>query len=1243
MNNKIHIKENIYDVSTYTDTELYNILDLNSPSDRELEAKILFFINKYENMQNESGNQLAQFFNDIYKHFFDVSESDDSDSENENYQNIFTPNNPLIENMDNMTTDNSGQYDLINSNSNSNSNAEISIAPELQGENYSNNIGTAPIDYTRPLEYSQDNLNPLLQQTTKRLISIDSQFRSDKSGLSSNFTVELSEPLKDVVSMKLYSIQIPYTWYTISTDYGSNLIYLNGNSSGIDNGNHDISFSITPGNYSPQELIDTINNSISIRANNNYDVNFGNTKLIYNPNTSIVTTNIDIYKQFNETSYRLEFPDISYISPFAYSDLCDNNFYRSSNNVSIGEFLGFSDRKYYTYVLNGNFNLQSTSSNSNSNDSNFRIYKLTDKNNYFTVYKYIGPNEYNENSIVDLSFDVSFSLNINNINNYNYNYTRNDLVNDINNQINNCPYLDSENSYLNRFDVSSITIDPSMTGFKNNSFFQLKLKLNRKTTKNISNSKIRVVFHEDPSVNTNIWTGTAGSCFQFYDLSSEINNIISDTYPVQNSMIRYDLSTNAYIRFICNKSGFDMISNVNSYEIKLIQSPYSTLKQYIDGFNNSIFIASDKNNYEIDTNNTKGFVDNTGVFNFDIDITKIINESNFLVDLSGYYNPTNNSFSNNNNNNNSFNRVGFFTSFLGQSKNIIDLSNNKFELNYQNKDESFDSSYVNVNIKNIIDGSYNINQLTANEKHFLNQYNYKFDLSRGNIIKFQFDYQNNYDFYDISYLAVIGSNFDFSLNPLSKVSKRNTTEYYVKAPIGKYYLNELPEIINRQFSNFVDIDGDNVLSGSNFTFEIDSSNNKVNGFLQIIINKIITQNDYKIGFYEYTTNNDNFNTTDNRYVASRNSSWVKYLDISLNLINSPNIVTALSSYLSTNNSYSVIKSNNPIPQYRIELTDKNNYFDIIPIDDGVLSNSNKIRIKVDRNTYSRDSLIETINNKFQSNPLTENSQISIFTNKNGNERTKIRLTINKEYFAKDFILNFYDPYYFVNCYSSRSFKNTTWDSTLGWILGYRTNTIYTLSDYTSDKGAIKINGDTTITTNLYNYFAICIDDFNNNHFSNGLVTINVKNDQIDLPSYANKSNFVCDPVTGGLSYNTTSVTDYNNLTQNQIYAVTETYNSIISKNKNTNLKLSNPYTTGPYIQDVFAVVPLRLSGLANGSYIVDNGGSLQNQQRLYFGPVNLFKFSIKLLDDRGNIVNLNNSNWSFTILCDLLYKPTPSK
>ena len=59
-------KEQLYDIQAYTDEELYDILDLNDPSDRELEAKILFMIHKYEKMNSKSGKKLAQFFESVY-------------------------------------------------------------------------------------------------------------------------------------------------------------------------------------------------------------------------------------------------------------------------------------------------------------------------------------------------------------------------------------------------------------------------------------------------------------------------------------------------------------------------------------------------------------------------------------------------------------------------------------------------------------------------------------------------------------------------------------------------------------------------------------------------------------------------------------------------------------------------------------------------------------------------------------------------------------------------------------------------------------------------------------------------------------------------------------------------------------------------------------------------------------------------------------------------------------------------
>ena len=58
-------QETQYNIDDYTDADLLDILDLNNPSDRELEAKIVFLIRKYQNMQNSAGTQLSNFFEKI--------------------------------------------------------------------------------------------------------------------------------------------------------------------------------------------------------------------------------------------------------------------------------------------------------------------------------------------------------------------------------------------------------------------------------------------------------------------------------------------------------------------------------------------------------------------------------------------------------------------------------------------------------------------------------------------------------------------------------------------------------------------------------------------------------------------------------------------------------------------------------------------------------------------------------------------------------------------------------------------------------------------------------------------------------------------------------------------------------------------------------------------------------------------------------------------------------------------------
>ena len=55
------------------------------------------------------------------------------------------------------------------------------------------------------------------------------------------------------------------------------------------------------------------------------------------------------------------------------------------------------------------------------------------------------------------------------------------------------------------------------------------------------------------------------------------------------------------------------------------------------------------------------------------------------------------------------------------------------------------------------------------------------------------------------------------------------------------------------------------------------------------------------------------------------------------------------------------------------------------------------------------------------------------------------------------------------------------------------------------------------------------------------------------------------------------------------------------------------------------------------------GGTMQNNKRVYFGPVTMSRMRIRLLDDKGNTINLNGNDWSFTLVCETLYQGTQKK
>jgi hypothetical protein len=446
-----------------------NILNLSNPTDNELEAKILQMIRRYSNIQNESGNKLAHFFNRVYEHFFDTS--DESTNEGIRY-NLFdnfenaeeeegaiegfkasTPSDILKK----YTKETEGTSTEININ-----NPEISQIngpPSAPSTSQLSNI-----IQTQPLEYSTDKtgLNPLIKQTIKRIVNIDSQFRNKAFyPLSTDFTFNLSEPLKDVLSLKLYSVQIPYTWYTINNNYGSNFLYLKGVTKGVDNGSQDYQIVIPTGNYTNVDFSANINTSINSVKQSNPGVNFGTTSFSYNTLNSKSTFTVDIQNIYNEPYYQV---------------LMD---------ISLSNYLLFADTEY---PLNTLYSTNTAQPSSQNYDVSFN---LDNSCNYFTVIHYTdASNQYNyKTSSIKNIFPVYLST-PNNINGtivyqpFTGLLTRNDVKTYLENGILNQPLLDPSHSY----------VDYSINPLTNQYQYTLSLQLNKRTTTLYPNSKLCIQF-----------------------------------------------------------------------------------------------------------------------------------------------------------------------------------------------------------------------------------------------------------------------------------------------------------------------------------------------------------------------------------------------------------------------------------------------------------------------------------------------------------------------------------------------------------------------------------------------------------------------------------------------------------------------------------------------------------------------------------------------------------------------------
>jgi hypothetical protein len=216
-----------------------------------------------------------------------------------------------------------------------------------------------------------------------------------------------------------------------------------------------------------------------------------------------------------------------------------------------------------------------------------------------------------------------------------------------------------------------------------------------------------------------------------------------------------------------------------------------------------------------------------------------------------------------------------------------------------------------------------------------------------------------------------------------------------------------------------------------------------------------------------------------------------------------------------------------------------------------------------------------------------------------------------------------------------------YNNTLGYLMGFR-------------ELIVKVNQTGNIPPailDLYGpkYLILAIDDYKHNRINNGLIGITEYSKTLKMPAYYSPDlPYTCTPspaftTTAAADIaidklgNTTTTTTQTFLpsaprilTQSQLYSINE-----IQKNKNlpTSYKLESPTTI-----DTFAIIPFKKGSMTIGDAYTELTGSLQDNKRIYFGPVNIDRLHIMLYDDKGHILNLNGLDWTITLISENLYQ-----
>ena len=324
----------------------------------------------------------------------------------------------------------------------------------------------------------------------------------------------------------------------------------------------------------------------------------------------------------------------------------------------------------------------------------------------------------------------------------------------------------------------------------------------------------------------------------------------------------------------------------------------------------------------------------------------------------------------------------------------------------------------------------------------------------------------------------------------------------------------------------------------------------------------------------------------------------------------------------------------PFTFYNIDSAYGNNYFYIQETED----EDNIVKIEISGGNYTASTLTSAINDEITSALSTTTGAEVLFELDTLTNKIQVSNTTGTSY-----TLIFYDyletdsDTNFSNQYTSNELGAQTQskiNNNLGWILGFRTIDTSNVSlEYTISATTGTIQAEALCFIPHTKYFIIAIDDLNKNQTNKGLVQISHDKQFIKPTTYFTGTD---------LSLNRQCLTnstfdDYissdntgRKLTKNEVYSALQI------NNYRTNFNQKNSKLDANLINNVFGIIPFENKSLQWGTSIFTSDKN--KFRRNYSGPVKISKLDIKLLDDKGNILNLNGSEWSFSMMSTHLYQ-----